>query len=194
MAPGLLLASGSPRRRRALRSAGYCFMVESPDVDERRYPGEAPDAMVERLARTKSVAVARDLPGAQVVVGFDTTVVLDDEVLGKPRSVSEAIDMLGALAGRDHLVLTGWAMHGSGGTSSGVEASTVTMRGYDRLVVVAYVATGEPLDKAGSYAIQGFGRSLVAHWTGSFHNILGLPLERVSAELARCGVVPVTGL
>lgn len=193
MAPVLVLASSSPRRRRALAAAGFEFVAASTGVDERPLPGEPPEAMVRRLALRKVDAVVARSPSTSVIVGFDTTVVLDRECLGKPLSVEDAVAMLETMSGRTHVVLTGWSVHTADRRVDGVEESTVTMRAFGRAEAIGYVATGEPLDKAGSYAIQGFGEMLVAGWTGSFQNVLGLPIEALTPVLERFGVRPASG-
>ncbi|HEY5999743.1 MAG TPA: Maf family protein [bacterium] len=188
----LVLASTSPRRRRLLRRLGVPFAVRAPDADERPLPGEKPGAHVRRLALEKARAVARALPcgsGARWVLGADTVIALDGAILGKPAGPRDAERMLGRLAGRSHEVLTGVALApvGGGRARTAVVRSAVTMRPRDPDAIRRYVATGEPLDKAGAYAVQGRGRRLVSRVSGSLSNVVGLPLERVAAMLAACG-------
>lgn len=191
----VVLASSSPRRRRLLRDLGVPFSVRVPDVDERPLPGEPPRAHVRRLALEKARAVARELTpgcGARWVLGADTVVVLDGEILGKPRDARHAVRMLRRLSGRTHEVLTGVALVpvAGGRARAGVVLSRVAMRPYGEAAIRRYVAGGEPLDKAGSYAVQGRGRALVARVAGSLTNVVGLPLERLARMLAACEVPP----
>jgi len=189
----IVLASSSPRRRRLLRELGVGFSVRVPDVDERPLSGELPGPHVRRLALAKARAVARELApgcGAQWVLGADTVVVLDGTILGKPRDAMAARRMLARLSGRTHEVLTGVALVPvAGGTSrTGVVRSRVEMKPFDESTIRRYVASGEPLDKAGAYAVQGRGRHLVARVSGSLTNVIGLPLERLMSMLAATGV------
>jgi septum formation protein len=191
----LVLASSSPRRRRLLRRLGVSFSVRAPEADERPLPGEAPAAHVRRLALEKARAVARSLApgsGARWVLGADTVIALDGAILGKPRGPGDAQRMLGRLAGRSHDVLTGVALVpvGGGRARGAVVRSVVTMRPRDREAIRRYVATGEPLDKAGAYGVQGRGRRFVSRVSGSLSNVVGLPLERLAGLLRRCGIVP----
>lgn len=184
----LVLASGSPRRRRLLEEAGFRFEVAVPSVDESPRSGEHPADLVVRLARLKASTVVTE----DVVLAADTVVALEGTVLGKPVDAEEAISMLGRLSGVTHQVLTGWAisgpgMHGAGG----VETTHVSFRDLDHGEIRAYAATGEPLDKAGAYAIQGGAARFVESLDGSYSNVVGLPMGPVTAALARAGVVPV---
>jgi septum formation protein len=192
--PGrLVLGSGSPRRKELLSRAGFDFRVDPAGVDERALSGETPDEMTIRLAAEKASAVAgRGSPG-DVALGADTTVVLDGEALGKPAGVEEAARMLLQLAGRDHEVLTAWALveaPGAGRAVVGVTRSVVTMREVSEREAAAYAAGGEPLDKAGAYAVQGEGRRFVGAVFGSLDNVIGLPVDQVRRALAGFDVVP----
>jgi septum formation protein len=187
--PRFVLASGSPRRAALLHDAGYRFDVAAPDVDERPLPGESAAAMVERVAAVKANAVG-DLDA--VVLGVDTIVVLDGEVLGKPGDEEEAIATLLRLGGRSHVVLSGWAVLAGERVASGIERTVVTMHTVDRTAAESYAASGEPLDRAGAYAIQGEGRRFVAGWEGSYNNVVGLPIEVLVPVLARFGVTPAS--
>jgi len=183
----LVLASASPRRREILAGAGVRFEVVPADIDESAQPGEAPEALAERLAREKALAVARRLgpePG-RLVLGSDTIVVLEGDVLGKPRDARHAEVLLGRLAGRTHRVVTGVAVARTGDLAlrSLTVASRVTMHAAAPEAIRRYVATGEPLDKAGAYAFQGEGRRFVASVEGSETNVIGLPLEETLALL-----------
>ena len=186
-APPLVLASGSPRRAHLLDMLGLRFEVRPAGVDEALRPGEAPAPHAERLAREKALAVAAERPGS-LVVGSDTIVVLAGEILGKPRDAEHAADMLVRLAGREHRVLTGVAVAAPDGrVESGVEEVVVRFRPFERATATAYVATGEPMDKAGAYGIQGYGATLVDAIEGDFFAVMGLPVVRLLAQLERLG-------
>ncbi len=183
--PPLVLASSSPRRRDLLTTLGLAFTSESPHVDESRHTGEAPTVFVERVARAKAGAVHR--PGT-ATLGADTTVVLDDAILGKPASAEEAIRMLQALRGRTHLVHTGVAIVTDAGTWSGVTTTSVALVDLDDSLIDWYVTTGEPLDKAGSYAMQGIGGAFVTQVEGDPFNVIGLPLAATRALFMGAGL------
>lgn len=187
-ARGLILASASPRRRALLRGLGVAFRAFAPRLDERPLPGELPAPHVRRLALAKARAGAARFPGA-TVIGADTVVALDGEILGKPRGRRDAARMLSRLSGRTHEVLTGVALLAGGGgrPRTAVVRSEVTMKPYDAGAIRRYVAGGEPLDKAGAYAVQGGGGRLVARVAGSRSNVVGLPLERLRAMLEAAG-------
>jgi len=194
----LLLASASPRRRELLRSLGVPFSARAQEVDERPLPGEDPAAHVRRLALAKARAAAGGLsPRSAVrwVLGADTVIALDGEILGKPRGPADARRMLQRLAGRSHEVLTGIALVPAAGgrPRTAVVRSQVAMKPYVAAAVRRYVAGGEPLDKAGAYAVQGAGREFVERVGGSLTNVIGLPLERLAALLASCGIPVGTG-
>lgn len=186
----LVLASGSPRRSMLLREAGFAFRVVVPDVDESTAPGEPPEKVVARLALDKARAALGTLAPGQRVLAADTVVAIDGEILGKPRDPAHAVRMLLQLAGRTHRVFTGFALLARDPDleERGVEESRVTFRPIAAAEAEAYVATGEPLDKAGSYAAQGEGASFIARIDGSRSNVIGLPMERVVPILVRCGV------
>lgn len=171
----LVLASQSPRRVDVLRQLGLDPTVQPADVDETRRQGESPRAYVERLAREKAEAVANQHPGA-LVVGGDTVVVDSGGVLEKPSDPADAIQMVLRLSGSTHTVLSGVALAGPGDTVSGVAETTVRMREYDEATARAYVATGEPLDKAGGYGIQGQGAALVDSIDGDYYAVVGFPV------------------
>ncbi|MEN8181012.1 MAG: Maf family protein [Myxococcota bacterium] len=188
----LVLASTSPRRRELLQQAGFAFEVIPADIEEAEGPGEAPDALVRRLARDKALAVARRLgpEPPRRVLGADTLVVLDDTVLGKPADALQAVCTLTRLAGRTHRVLTGVALVSSRGLSvrqCHVE-TRVRMRAADAEEIRAYVASGEPMDKAGAYAAQGSGRRFIEEIVGSESNVIGLPLDETVELLRQAGV------
>jgi len=189
--PALVLASGSPRRRELLAGLGVAFTVRPVDLDETPRPGEAPRAYVLRLAIEKAAAGAARAAGdaRELVLAADTTVVLDGEILGKPADAADARRMLGRIAGREHTVLTGVALHEPAGGArrvATVETSRVRMVPMSAEEIAGYVATGEPLDKAGSYAVQGLGALFVEAVCGNYTNVVGLPLpatRRLFAEL-----------
>jgi septum formation protein len=158
-----------------LRQLGLDAEVRPAHVDERALVGELPRAHVERLACAKAEAIASDLPDA-LVIGGDTEVVLDGRVLGKPADDGDAVAMLLELAGRAHEVLSGVAVAGTHGMLSGVGRAKVRFRDFDRTFAEAYVASGEPHDKAGAYGIQGLGAALVEGIEGDYYTVVGLPL------------------
>jgi septum formation protein len=177
----LVLASASPRRSDLLRGAGVRFEVRPADIPEILQPGESPAAFAQRLAQGKALAVARQIgaPPPRLVLGADTIVVLDGEVLGKPRDSEHAVELLGRLTGREHAVVTAVALVASDTfrIRQAVVTSRVEMRAAAREELIAYVATGESLDKAGGYAVQGGARSFVTRIHGSESNVIGLPLD-----------------
>lgn len=185
--PELILASSSPRRQLLLSAAGLDFSIQAPDIDERMVDGEDPDRMVVRLAREKALAIEAN-PDV-VVLGADTTVVLDGLILGKPADEAAAAEMLLSIAGRTHVVISGWALvRGGRLLEDGFETTLVSMRAVDPEEAAAYAASGEPLDKAGAYALQGVGARFVASIAGSRGNVVGLPLRPVVAALRRAGI------
>jgi len=179
----VVLASQSPRRRELLTLIGIPHEVRPADVDESVHPDEAPVPHCERLARTKAETVAASNPAA-VTIGSDTIVVIDGEILGKPRDRTHAIEMLTRLSGRTHTVFTAVAVTFAGRTLSGVESVSVTFRAMNTARIAAYVDTGEPMDKAGAYGIQGFGATNVERIDGDYFAVMGLPLGRM-VELFR---------
>jgi nucleoside triphosphate pyrophosphatase len=183
----VVLASASPRRRELLTAAGFDFDVAPISVDETRQPVEAPAAYVERLARSKAQAAAGH-DTERAVIGADTVVVVDDDVLGKPRDAEDAARMLRRLAGRAHEVLTGVAVVWRGRTLSHVERTTVWFARLSESDIAWYVASGEPLDKAGAYAIQARGSRFVKRIDGSYSNVVGLPVAAVIELLQKSGV------
>ena len=190
----LVLASASPRRRELLARAGIRFEVTPSNVSERARPGEAPAQLARRLAFEKAGEVARRLGPAPArwVLGADTIVVIDGEVLGKPDDEAHALVLLRRLVGRRHRVVTGVALVASDTLEErhAVVESSVSMRAADDCELRAYVATGESLDKAGAYAAQGNGRRLIEKIEGSETNVIGLPLEETLALLRAAGIGP----
>ena len=189
--PTLVLASGSPRRRTLLALAGYEFRVQIPDVDESPLPNEAPEAMVLRLAIDKATAVSFAAGSEACVLACDTTVVRDGVALGKPSSLDDAARMLLSLAGRSHEVVTGYAIRAprQDHIERGTVTTIVTMRPIAATEAADYAASGEPLDKAGAYALQGEGGRFIERVDGSRSNVIGLPLETVVPLLERYGLV-----
>jgi septum formation protein len=185
--PHVVLASASPRRLELLRRIGIEPEVRPADVDEATRPGERPDALVARLAEAKALAVG-DVPEGVLVVAADTVVVHGDQVLGKPTDPAEATDMLTALSGTDHRVLTGVHVRCGNRAAGAVEMTLVRFRPLSAAEIEAYVATGEPLDKAGGYGIQGVGGMFVTAIEGSDSNVVGLPLATLVRLAADVGV------
>ena len=189
-----MLASASPRRRELLARAGVRFEVAPSHVPEHARPGEAPAQLARRLASEKAGAVARSLgpTPARWVLGADTIVVIDGEVLGKPDDAEHALVLLRRLVGRRHRVVTGVVLVASDTLEErhAVVESSVSMRLVDDRELRAYVATGESLDKAGAYAAQGGGRRLIEKIEGSESNVIGLPLEETLALLRAAGIEP----
>ncbi|MDH3359847.1 MAG: Maf family protein [Desulfobulbaceae bacterium] len=189
----MLLASASPRRRRFLEQLGLHFDVEPAEVNEDAFVGENPQAFVLRLALDKARVIAQKRVDS-VVVAADTAVVLGDAILGKPQDPAAAVDMLMQLAGRTHLVWTGYAVVGIEAKIELARAVCTEVRfvDFDRQTAAAYVATGEPLDKAGSYGIQGRGGCLVEGIVGSWSNVVGLPMAELVADLRSLGIIEPT--
>lgn len=185
MSVPIVLASASPRRRELLSLLGLGFDVAPADVDETWRNGEPPAEHAERLAREKAEAVRR--PGA-VTVAADTIVVVDGAILGKPADAAEARAMLARLAGRGHVVHTAIAVAYGARLASGVVSTRVWFRPLDAATIAAYVATGEPLDKAGAYGIQGYGAVLVDRIEGDYFTVMGLGLARLVDLLGEVGL------
>ena len=188
---GLILASGSPRRRQLLEQIGLTFAVRSSDVDESVSPGLTPAQVVESLSARKGEAVAAEAAPGDLVLSADTVVSLDGAILGKPRDRAEAEAMLTALSGRTHQVYTGVTLLQDGRRLTGHEVTAVTFRPLSPEEIAAYVSTGEPMDKAGAYGIQGLGALLVERLEGDYFNVMGLPLCRLGEMLAQFGVRPL---
>jgi septum formation protein len=184
--PELVLASQSPRRSQLLTMLGLDFAVRPADVDETYEPGEEAGAHAERLAREKAAKIAA-LASSAIVIGSDTVVVIDGDVLGKPRDTADAVAMLMRLQGRSHEVATGVAVSIGGTTHSAVVRVAVTFRAFDEAVARAYVETGEPMDKAGAYGIQGFGATIVDRIDGDFFAVMGFPIVAFTRLLERHG-------
>ena len=182
----VILASASPRRRDLLTMIGIAHEVIPADVDETYGPEEVPRAHAERLAREKASVLAARAPDA-VIIAADTIVVVDGDVLGKPRDADEAARMLRRLAGRTHTVFTAVAVASGAKILSGVEEVGVTFRPLDDATITSYVATGEPMDKAGAYGIQGYGAAIVERIDGDYFAVMGLAIGRMLALLRELG-------
>ncbi len=184
----LILASASPRRKELLAQAGYDFKVVPANISEERLPDEKPIAFVTRLAQEKAKAIFDQLSPASVahrlsVLGADTIVVTRGEVLGKPLDAEDAARMLRILSGGTHQVVTGVCLISSGKTQVAAETTSVTMREISEKEIAAYIATGEPMDKAGAYAIQGYAARWIPRIEGCYFNVVGLPLARVASMM-----------
>jgi septum formation protein len=186
----LILASASPRRRELLAQAGYTVHVLPAHIPEHRHAGETPAEFATRLAREKAEAVFRDKerdlgddPDPLIVLGADTIVVLGDEVLGKPADAADATRMLRLLSGRTHEVITGVAVATSSGVQVAAESTSVTMDPISEDEIREYIESGEPMDKAGAYAIQGFAGRWIPRIEGCYFNVVGLPLATVRKML-----------
>jgi septum formation protein len=178
----LILASGSPRRRQLLEMLGIPVRVVPPNIPELRRPAETAVDYVERLAREKALSVAGTL-----VLGADTTVVVRDEVLEKPADAADALRMLRKLQGRTHQVVTSVALVAGEVVDQATDVTSVVFRRLSDELLEAYVATGEPMDKAGAYGIQGYGAALVERIEGDFFSVMGLPIRLVLELLERAG-------
>jgi septum formation protein len=186
----LILASQSPRRAELLRNAGILFEVRPAEIDESVHEGESPFEYVKRLAREKALKALKTAPKGAVVIGADTTVVVDGESLGKPQDEADARRMLRQLSGRGHQVTTGvcvafYDADGAVVTAVEAEVTEVEFATMSAEQIAAYVASGEPMDKAGAYAIQGRASRWIPRIRGCYFNVVGLPVARVCAMLAR---------
>jgi septum formation protein len=188
--PQIILASASPRRRELLLRVGLDFQVIPSSADESSLPDETPEPHAVRLSEEKALAVAgRDEVAGRWFIGSDTIVVRDDEILGKPGDAKEAAAMLRSLSGRAHRVISGYAVHDrqTGETRSATVTTRVWFKQLTEAEIREYIATGEPFDKAGAYAIQGIGAFMVPRIEGSYTNVVGLPLCEVIATLEAMG-------
>ena len=186
----LLLASSSPRRKELLAQAGFSFEIISPDVDETPFPLELPEEHAIRIARAKALVVQEKHPDA-LVIAADTNVVQGPRIMGKPVDVEEAVSMLKLLSGKTHEVITGVAIRGPENSSQWAVHTQVEFRDLAQEEMLAYVASGDPMDKAGAYGIQGPGAHLVRRIQGSYTNVVGLPLAEVVEAMRQVfGMVP----
>jgi septum formation protein len=194
----LILASASPRRRELLTQAGFSFTVHPAQVPEDPLPGEGPIAYVTRLAREKAQSVFAELsseaaaPPQYVVLGADTTVTIDNEILAKPADAADAARMIRQLSGRTHHVITGVAVVTAQSTEVAAEVTAVRFLSLSGEEIESYIATGEPMDKAGAYAIQGRAARWIPRIEGCYFNVVGLPLALVGALLEPLGL-PASG-
>ena len=184
----LILASGSPRRAELLEKMGLTFQVEPSNTDEVLEPGLTPQQEVVHLSLGKAKAVAADHPEEAVVLSADTVVELDGKILGKPHSEEAAIAMLRALSGRSHRVLTGVTVMSPKGTETHCEETEVYFRPISDEEIRWYVKTGEPMDKAGAYGIQGYAAMFIEKINGDYYNVMGLPVCRTGLMLRRAGI------
>jgi septum formation protein len=202
----IVLASASPRRQKLLRNAGIPFVVHPADIDEKLLAGEAPHDCAQRLAREKALAVFQSRP-QDCVLGADTIVVIDDVILGKPRDAGDALRMLRLLSGRTHAVITGVCVVGPVGSKNkstsvnddrrvvaaferiAFETTLVTMCEVSDEEIRDYVVTGEPMDKAGAYGIQGIASRWISRIEGDYSNVVGLPVALVYRVLRERGIV-----
>ena len=192
----LVLASASPRRHELLTQAGYTFRVHPAHISEDLIAGEDPIAYVTRLAREKAQAVYELISGAEpevMVLGADTTVTLDNHILGKPEDAADAARMLRLLSGRTHRVITGVSLISAAGVQTAAEVTAVQFHSLSEAEIQAYVAAGEPMDKAGAYAIQGFAARWIPRIEGCYFNVVGLTIALVSTLLEGARLVE-TGL
>jgi septum formation protein len=183
----VILASQSPRRRELLALVGIAHEVRPADIDETYLAGEQPPAHAERLARGKCAVIAGHEPDA-LVIGSDTIVVVDGDVLGKPTDEADAARMLRRLAGRSHVVVTAVAVAWRGETRSAVEQVDVTFHPLSDGDIEAYIATREPMDKAGAYGIQGYGATIVERVDGDYFAVMGLPLQLLVRVMRELGI------
>jgi septum formation protein len=183
--PRVILASASPRRRDLLNLIGIEHEVRPANIDETYLSVESPRVHAERLAREKAAAI--EAPDA-ITIGSDTIVVVDGQVLGKPRDRAHAGEMLRQLSGRSHVVMTGVAVKWRSNLASGLEEVGVTFRALSDEEIERYIDTGEPMDKAGAYGIQGFGATIVDRVDGDYFAVMGLPLNRLARLLESLGV------
>jgi septum formation protein len=186
-ATSLVLASSSPRRRQLLSQLGIPLTIDAPRVDERALSGEQAPDFARRVARLKGEAIAPAHP-EEVVLAADTAVAIEGELFGKPRDAADALRMLRELSGREHQVVTGVVAIGPAGQHQQIVSTRVRMRVISEREAVWYVGTGEPMDKAGAYAIQERGGMFVTSIEGSFSNVVGLPLVETLALLAKAGL------
>lgn len=187
MTARVVLASSSPRRRELLNLIGIAHTVSPADIDETPLPGELPRPHAERLAREKAGVVAEREPNA-LVIAADTIVIVDGAILGKPQNQAEAESMLRRLSDRGHVVLTAVAVAHGGTVVSDVESVAVTFRELSEADIARYIATGEPMDKAGAYGIQGFGATIVTRIDGDYFAVMGLALGMTVRLMGSVGV------
>jgi septum formation protein len=189
----LILASASPRRHELLARLGVRFLVEAAAIDESVHAGEKPLAYVARMAREKAAAVAERRGDSAAILAADTSVVIDGDVLGKPADHFQALGMLARLSGRTHSVITALCLHCDGREAHCEVETRVSFVNLSREVCERYLATDEPWDKAGGYAVQGLGGAFVSSIEGSYSNVVGLPLAETWRLLAEHGIDTLLG-
>lgn len=188
-APSLILASASPRRRALLAQLGLHFTVLEQDIDESRRAGESPADYVQRMAREKAASARRAIQQDDcIIIGADTSVVLDDRVMGKPRDELDARRMLLQLSGREHAVLSAVTVSSAVASETALSESRVAFRDISPMEAAAYWATGEPVGKAGGYAIQGLAAVFIRQLSGSYSGVMGLPLFETAQLLQLFGI------
>ena len=194
--PELILASASPRRRQLMGLGGWMFNIILSEVDETPLPGESPQKYVIRLAGAKARFAAQEVPSKAIVIAADTTVADHGRILGKPKDIHEATTMLKNIRGRIHQVFTALAVFqpANNALETALAATDVSMRGYSDTEIQAYVATGDPFDKAGSYAIQHPDFRPVESLSGCYANVVGLPLCHLSSILKKFGITPLSDI
>ena len=191
----IILASQSPRRRQLLEQMGFTdFLIRPAQGEELADPNLDPGGLVEALSRQKALEISASADPEDLIIAADTVVAVDGRVLGKPHSTQHAHQMLAALSGREHTVYTGVTVCRGGQVLAQHEATTVRFRPLTAQEIDAYIATGEPMDKAGSYGIQGRGALLVEGISGDYFNVVGLPVCRLGRMLTQFGVDPLTGM
>ncbi len=183
----IILASGSPRRRMLLESLGVDFQAVSPDVDETFDESMPPSAAAQHIAHKKAAEVVLEYPGCAIIAA-DTIVVLESTILGKPANEAQAFDMLCALSGRWHEVITGVCIAHNGQSYALAESTKVRFRDLSESFINWYISTKEPMDKAGAYGIQGYGSLIVDRIEGDFYNVMGFPVSRIMGELDRLNI------
>lgn len=191
----IILASQSPRRRQLLEQMGFTdFLIRPAQGEELADPNLDPGALVEALSRQKALEISATADPQDLIIAADTVVAVDGQVLGKPHSIQQAHEMLSALSGREHTVYTGVTVCRGRQILTQHEATAVRFRPLTAQEIDAYIATGEPMDKAGSYGIQGRGALLVEGISGDYFNVVGLPVCRLGRMLTQFGVNPLTGM
>lgn len=183
----IILASQSPRRQELFRRLGLDFSIQTADIDEYMDPVLPPEREVARVSALKAAKIAESCPD-DTIVSADTIVVIDGQVLGKPEDAADAARMLRLLSGRTHEVMTGLCVRQGSRIAQTVSRSRVTFRELSDAEIAAYIATGEPMDKAGSYGVQGYGSVLVSHLDGDFFSVMGLPLCELCGMLRQFGL------
>jgi septum formation protein len=189
----MLLSSGSPRRKELLSLLGIPFRVVIPNIPEVRQPHETPRSFCLRVSKEKAILLAKKFPDA-LVIGADTIVVIDGTILGKPRDPREAYDFLTLLQDKTHYVLTGYTIASGNRSISRAVKTKVRFRAMTAKEITWYISTGEPMDKAGAYALQGIGSLFIKEIHGCYTNVIGLPLSHLYKDLNKFGILPQSEL